>query len=92
MNDNTFSVKINERHVILEAWSNNNGNDTSLHSKEHIQQVSMETKEEFKSKNLKKKMDLLTKRAEIFKTFVLVVITLVSFGMLIHQGSICISK
>jgi hypothetical protein len=66
--------------------------DTFTKSNETSKAASNGTQEKFKVQEDQRKLSHHIKRAEHFKTFVLVVITLVSFGLLIHQGIICISK
>ena len=65
---------------------------TFTKSKETSNDVTNGAHEHFKALDNRRKLFQHIKRAKHFKMCVLVVITLVSFGFLIHQGIICMSK
>ena len=84
-----------DKHRIVSACNrlvNELEDENFAKSKETSKTMKNETQGYFKVQEDKRKFDLHIKRIDHFKTFVLVIITLVSFGLLIYQGLICFSK
>ena len=88
------SEKDNDKRKHIMAWtpSTDIEDGPSLKSKETREVVIRQHSSYPEIQEAKHKAEQLMKRALFFKMFVLIFMTLVTGGILVWQGSICISK
>ena len=95
MNQTVIYDKDSTQSPIFNAWSTHDNKierGTYVSSKAYPQRVLNAEEPNVNILESERRIEMINKRATILKTFVLVIMTLVSFGLLLHQGSICISK
>ena len=84
----------NDKRTHIMAWtpSTDIQDGPSLKSKETCEVVIDQDTRYTENQEDKHEAEQLMKIAQFFKMFVLIFMTLVTFGILVWQGSICISK
>ena len=95
MNHTVIYDKDSTQSPIFNAWGTHDNKierGTYVSSKTYSQGVLNAGETNVNILESERRIEMINKRATILKTFVLVIMTLVSFGLLLHQGSICISK
>ena len=92
MTDNKCTITINGRSIIAHAWDTSNYTETTQTPSKltkGLKKVFDELNECVNTQNDRRKSVVLIKA---FKNAILFIITAISLGMVIQQGSVCISK
>ena len=95
MDKNNFPVRINGKPIIIPAWStfdDTQNIQSSSNLTGRLKAVIDEKKKYVKIQDDTRKLSGLIKISKRVRTSVLVIITIIALGILIQQGSICISK
>ena len=94
MTENNFPVRINGKPIIVPAWITLDDTEKRQSSSNlnRLNAVIDEKKKYVKLQDDTRKLNGLIKISKRIRTSVLVIITIIALGILIQQGSICISK
>ena len=95
MTDNKCTITINGRSIIIHAWDTFNDTDTAQtpsNLTDGLNKAIDGIKHNANAQNDRRESDGLNKACKRFKNAILFIITAISLGIVIQQGSVCISK